>query len=298
MAINENQKAKPHAKRRHSWAFPLGLGIVALAIVGAITLVSFGINSVKKLTDKTALKTEYGIFVQNVIRNDPYPFDDISKANMSQLLDSAIWELIGNGKMEADKYEYSDTDPIGYRVPVKEVDFNFVKLFGSEISPLHDTILGSGYTFYFDTVTQEYTIPVTGISPIYMPQVYTIDKQGSSIILTVGFVGYGEWDMDELGWAIDPVPVKFMKITLRERSSTNKDIPEYYVGALQAAEEPDEATTDEEETDTTKAVTTQAVTTQTIETTGTDETTQTDETSESGDVTTVVQTDETTQTDD
>lgn len=272
MKENEKLEVIPQTKRGHRWAFPFGLSIAVLAVIGAITLVSFGVNSIKKVTDQTDLKREYAIFVKNVIRNDPSPFDDINKANMSQLLDSAIWDLIGTGDTAIGKYEYSENDPIGYRIPQDDIELCFVRLFGSEVKPQHETVLGAGYTFYYDAVTKEYTIPVTGISPIYVPRVYSIDKKGSSIILTVGFVGYGEWDTDDLGWHTDPEPVKFMKITLRERKTDNKDIPPYYVGALQATEAEDIAVSTAKKSTATQAPpTTQAETEQTIETAETDD---------------------------
>ncbi|HZK38964.1 MAG TPA: hypothetical protein VFD23_02280 [Clostridia bacterium] len=291
---HEKRKMKPQTKRTHRWAFPLGLGIGILAIIGAITLISFGINSIKQVTNKTALKKEYAVFIKNVVRNDPSPYDDISKANMSELLDAAIWDLIGTGNTAVGKYEYSENDPIGFRIPQDDIEFHFVRLFGSEVKPQHDAVLGAGYTFFYDAVAKEYTIPVTGISPIYAPEVYAIDKKGSSIILTVGFVGYGEWDTDELGWHTDPEPVKFMKITLRERKTDNPDIPPYYVGALQATEAEDIAVSTAKKSETTQTPpTTQAETEQTDQTAETDDT---GETVETGDTDNSTSTDETGET--
>lgn len=239
MEKNEKLQVSPLTKRKHRWAFPLGLSITVLAIIGAITLVSLGVNGIKKVADKTELKREYAIFIKNVIRNDPSTYDDISKADMSQLLDSAVWDLIRVGNLDAGKYTYSENEPIGYRIPQEDIEYCFIRLFGSEIKPEHNTVNGVGYTFTYDAVTKEYTIPVTGVSPIYVPEVYNIDKKGSSIILTVGFKGYGEWNLDDLGWNIDPDPVKIMKITLRERKTDKQDIPPYYVGALQATDATD-----------------------------------------------------------
>lgn len=282
MAENETLETRPGIKRTHRWAFPLGLGIALLAIIGAITLISFGVSGVKRVADKTKLKTEYAIFIKNVIRNDPSPFDDISTANVPQLLDCAIWDLVGNGDIEAGKYEYSESDPIGYRIPQEDIELSFARLFGNEIKPQHDTVLGAGYTFYYDAVTKEYTIPVTGVSPIYVPKVYTIDKKGRSIILTVGFVGYGEWDTNDLGWNTDPEPIKYMKITLRERKSDNKDIPPYYVGALQATDALEVAVETNKDSLTTQALPiTQPEITQ-PKTTQTDETSDDDQTDENG----------------
>lgn len=238
MAEKEKVDVRPQTRRTHPWAFPLGLGIALLAIVGAITLLSFGIKGIKFVTNQDGLKYDYAVFLKNVVRNDPSPFDDISKADMSQLLDSAVWELINKSKedLAKGKYMYSESEPIGYRLPQEEVEFCFVRLFGNEVKPLHDDVFGVGYTFFYDAATKTYTIPATDNAPIYVPKVHRIDKKGSSIILTVGYSGYGEWDVNDIGWNIHPEPVKFMKITLRERKTDTEGIPAYYVGALQATD--------------------------------------------------------------
>lgn len=277
---NKKAEMRPTTKRTHRWAFPFGLGIGVLAIIGAITLISFGVNSIKKVTDQTALKKEYAIFIKNVIRNDPRPYDDLKEAPMAQLLDAAIWDLIGTGDTTVGKYEYSENDPIGYRVPQEDIEVYFVRLFGSEIKPQHETILGAGYTFHYDAIAQEYTIPVTGISPIYVPTVSDIDKKGNSIILTVGFVGYGEWATDDLGWQVDPLPIKNMKITLRERKTDSKDIPPYYVGSLQAIVAEDIAISTAAKPTTTQAP--QTTQPDTEQTTTISELAQTDDTTETG----------------
>ncbi len=278
MAKNATLEAR--AKRTHPWAFPLGLGIAALAIVGVITLMTLGVQGIKYLTDKTPQKNAYAAFLQSVVRNDPSPFDDISKANMPQLLDAAIWNLIGTGASAFEKYEYSDSDPIGYIVPLEDVEASFVRLFGSEIKPLHATVLGAGYTFYYDAVTQEYTIPITGISPIYVPKVYEIEKKGSSIFLSVGFVGYNDWAVDKMGRQIEPKPVKVMKITLRERKTDDKNIPSYYIAALQAADADEIAVSTAKKSKQTMPETTLPV--ETTQVTETPETTEEPQTDESG----------------
>lgn len=288
MAENDKLEVRPQTRRTHPWAFPFGLSIALLAIVGAITLLSFGIKGIKHVTNQDKLKYDYAVFIKNVVRNDPSPFDDISKAGMSQLLDSAIWDLINKSKedMAKGEYKFSVTEPMGYQLPQEEVEFCFVRLFGSEVKPVHETVFGTGYTFFYDPTTKTYTIPATDNSPIYVPKVYAIDKKGSSIILTVGYWGYGEWDVNDIGWNVFPDPVKFMKITLRERKTDVEGIPAYYVGALQATEATDIAVSTVKKPDKTKPETT------VVDTTVAPVTSETSETGETGENTEPTVTDE------
>jgi hypothetical protein len=251
----------PRKRRSHPWAFPLGLVIIGLAVVGTVTLISYGVNGIKQLTDKSALKAEYEVFLKDVVRNDPKPFDDIKNADMSFLLDSAIWDFLVTAGFEEGKYEYSESEPIGYRVPADDIERHFIKLFGTEIEPVYAEVLGAGYTFAYDEATEFYTIPVTSSYPLYTAKVFNVDKKGGSIILTVGYLGFGEWEQDEKGRYIEPIPDKYMRITLRERATEIEGLPGYYVGAIQAtvAEDLPDATTKAPETTTAVPETTIAV---------------------------------------
>ncbi len=247
-------ETRPHRKRLHPWAFPLGLAVAALAIVGAITLISLGVNGIKELTDKSAQKAEYESFLTQVVRNDPDPFDDISKANMSQLLEAAIFEFLEASKNSTNTYEYSSVDPVGQIIPQDKIEEKFKKLFGSEVTPVHTTILGNGYTLYYDEAKKSYILPLTGIEPIYTPVVSAIDKKGNSIILTVGYVASGEWHQDERGRLNNPEPEKYMKITLRKPDTESG----YYISAIQETEALETADPNQKNKETQKTTTVEA----------------------------------------
>lgn len=229
-----HSEARPRRKRRHPWAFPLGLAIIALAVTGAVMLISTGVNEIKKLTDDSQLKTKYETFLAPVVMNDPDPFDDISKANMSQLLDATIWALLKSNP-DPDKYEYSEGNTVGIIVPKGDVEVQFERLFGTEVKPKHMTVEGNSYEFVYDEAKQSYIIPLTGVLPTYTPKVYKINKKGNSTILTVGYIGGSDWAQDEQGNFVAPKPGKYMKITLRENGKS------YYISAIQATDAPEAA---------------------------------------------------------
>lgn len=222
-------------KRRRTMA-AIGAIAIAFAIFGAATAVKLGFDGISKLTDKTASYLEYEKFLTPIVMNDPTPFDDISRANMQQLLDSAIWALL-RSDLDPDQYEYSEGENFGIIVPQSDIEVQFTKLFGSELKPVHGTITGGSYEFAYDEARQAYIIPITSVMPTYIPKVYDSEKKGSSIILTVGYLGGSEWEQDEQGNYITPEPDKYMKITLRE-SNTG-----YYLSAIQATDAPEAAPT-------------------------------------------------------
>ena len=81
-------KARPSRKKRRSWAFPLGLLVIVLVVAGVVAIVGAGVSGVKGVVERreNAMKEEYQKFIAPVIMNDPSPFDDLSQADIGQLM--------------------------------------------------------------------------------------------------------------------------------------------------------------------------------------------------------------------
>lgn len=206
-------------KVKNKLAFPIGIIAGILAIVGLITVINFTVDKVKDFTDKTAEKAEYEEMLKPVVMFDPDPFDDLTQADVSQLLNSAVWALLMS-EDGADKYPYSEGETFGIVVPQEDIESYFVSLFGTEIdiASLHSSIDMSEYEITYDAALKSYILPITGVESAYAPKVYDIEKQGSSKILSVGYIGNLAWAQIEDGEYSAPEPDKYMKITLRERS--------------------------------------------------------------------------------
>lgn len=241
------------AKKKNKLAFPIGIIAIILAVVGLITVISFSVDSVRSLTNKTAEKKEYEEMLAPVVMFDPDPFDDLTQADVSQLLNSAVWALLMSEE-GADKYPYSEGENFGIVVPQADIEQYFVSLFGTEIdiASVHSSIDMSEYDITYDAALKSYILPITGIESAYTPKVYDIEKQGSSLILSVGYIGNKAWVQIDDGEYTAPEPDKFMKITLRERSGgmmyvssiQSTDIQEV-IGTTQRREETEPVTVTE-----------------------------------------------------
>lgn len=218
-------------KGKNKLAFPIGIIAGILAIVGLITVINFTVDKVRDFTDKTAEKAEYEEMLKPVVMFDPDPFDDLTQADVSQLLNSAVWALLMS-EDGADKYPYSEGDTFGIVVPQADIEQYFVNLFGTEIdiASLHSSIDMSEYEITYDAALKSYILPITGVESAYTPKVYEIEKQGSSVILSVGYIGNRAWVQIEDGEYTAPEPDKYMKITLRERSGG------MYVASIQSVD--------------------------------------------------------------
>ena len=219
-------------KTKNKLAFPVGIIAGILAIVGLVTVINFTVDKINDLTDKTAEKAEYEEMLKPVVMFDPDPFDDLTQADVSQLLNSAVWALLMS-EDGADKYPYSEGETFGIVVPQEDIESYFVSLFGTEIdiASLHSSIDMSEYEITYDAALKSYILPVTGVESAYTPKVYDIEKQGSSKILSVGYIGSLAWAQIEDGEYTAPEPDKYMKITLRERSGGMM-----YVSSIQAVD--------------------------------------------------------------
>ncbi|MCR4925043.1 MAG: hypothetical protein K5917_02010 [Clostridiales bacterium] len=244
----DNENIARHQKK-HKWAFPIGLIITLLSLVGIVTLVFLSVKGIQKLTDKSDKMEEYETFLAPVVMFDPDAFDDVTQANQSQLIDIAIWSLLKDENLDPDKY-MSDA---GYLIiPQDDVKAQLIALFGNDVKFTHQTIDGYGYQFVYDSASGVYQIPITGVAPIYTPKVVNATNKVNTIVLTVAYLPSDQWKQDARGNMEAPSANKYMKITLR------KSAEGYYISALQATDAPETAATE---------ATTQPTTTQVAETT-------------------------------
>lgn len=201
-------------RKKSRLAIPIGFITIILAIVGLVTAVKGTVNFIKTKAESSSEKATYEKFLEPVVMFDPDTFDDLTKADKSQLLYSAIWSLL----RDEDGMNKYAIDQGGIRVPQTDVEEAFTTLYGSEINPasLHSTVDMSGYDISYDSALQAYIIPITGVESAYMPKVVSIEKKGSSVILEVGYINQRAW-ADMNGDTVSaPEPDKYMKITLRE----------------------------------------------------------------------------------
>lgn len=216
---------------KNKLAFPIGIVAIVLAVIGLVSVVRFAVDSIGRLGDDTEEKKQYEEMLLPVVMFDPDPFDDLTHADISQLLNSAVWSLLMSEE-GTEKYPYSEGEVFGIIVPQEDIAKHFVKLFGNEIdiASMHGMIDMSAYDIVYDAALKSYILPVTGVESAYTPRVYEIEEQGSSVILSVGYIANKAWAEIADSEYKTPEPDKYMKITLRERSGG------MYISSIQAVD--------------------------------------------------------------
>ena len=195
-----------NSTKKQKWAFPVGLLVVILAAIGLITVVVAGVKGVDIAIDKTKRYEEYEKILTPVVLIDPDSFDDVTKAQMSQLMEISIWSLLKNDNAP-DNFESNDN---GLAIPKSAVEEEFIEIFGTEVTPVHGTIEGYGIDFVYDIVSETYTVPLTGVTPIYTPDVVDISKTTDTVVLTVACIAGNAWEQGENGEMKAPSPDKYI----------------------------------------------------------------------------------------
>lgn len=218
----------------------LGTIVIILVVIGLVSVIRFGAEKVKNLTDDGELRVKYEEYLAPVIMNDPKAFDDVTRADQNELIGIAIWSYLKG--IQPDDLEYVDE---GMLLPKENVERTFISLFGTDVKPAHTTVDGGeGVEFVYDETRSAYIIPITGITPIYTPDVVDISKKGTTLILTVGYLAGAEWVQAKDGSMQAPVPAKYMRISLREISEGV-----YYISAIQSVVAADYVTRTEKQTE-------------------------------------------------
>lgn len=222
---------RPRRKKRRPWGFPLGVAVIVLSIIGAITVVSSAVGFIRTHTDKSAQLEKYNEYLAWVVANDPDSFDDITKANPEQLREIAILSLLYDD-LSTDDYELS---PEGLLIPAYDVETYYKKYFGTSFPIQHGNVSGLGYSFTYDAGSQLYTVPLTGVVPPFSPRVVSFTSSRGAVVLTVGYISGGDLSVSADGKLTPAEPVKYMKITLRREAGDN------VIAAIQATTPPETA---------------------------------------------------------
>ena len=209
-------------KRTHKWAFPLGLLIVALAVVGAVSLAYMAIGGLQTLLDNPAERAEFEHFLANIVARDPDPFDSPERVqeNVGQLLDIALWALLR--REDNNPADFPMDDDGNLVIPQEVAAEKFRLLFGID-PPAHATVEGDMFDFIYDPDEQVYRVPIAGELVIFIPRVTNVSRTGGRVYLTVDYLSYGDWNLDATNRPQELIPVKTMEIILIEQD--NEDVP-------------------------------------------------------------------------
>ena len=211
-------------KRRKALNYFVGALLVLFVAIGVFSTVRFFTGKAQHLSIRGRQFEQYRVMLRPVVMNDPSAFDDVTLANENELLSIAIWNILMQDP-DPDNYEFVEGEML---LPKAEVEESLHTLFGADVAVSHKTVDGGGVSFGYSEKKNCYTIPITGITPLYTPQIENIEMKNERVLLTVGYLSGEDFTQNEKGEIVTPEPAKRMLVTLRR----GKD-DRFFISALQ-----------------------------------------------------------------
>lgn len=213
------EKAKKHisSKRKHKYAATVGAVLIALAVLGTISLCSILINLGARVLDNTSQKEAFEWKIYPLLMFDPATFEDPSQLEEVFVLKTSLWSTLLENRT---KYAYDDNGML--LVPASDLDVAAKRLYGSAVVLKHQTF-SEGYDFFylFDEETNTYSVPIMGQTAGYAPKVVDISKNGNLYTLIVGYVAPTTlWNVSEDG-SKESVPDKYLYYDLEKLDGGN-----------------------------------------------------------------------------
>lgn len=218
---------------RYRYGIFVGSLVLILALVGvAFIAAQAGMRIHSALTDDSRQRA-YDKFLTVAVAQDPQPFESPDKADPDFVLNASIWKtMTENGS------SYTSYDDAGRTiVPLGDVADACRELFGPKCSlqPKNPTT----ETFYtYDSAKAQFHISLYSLESTYEPYTETIQKDGDSTVLHVGYVSPSDPTRTQSGAssgvssaAGKPTPTKYMDYVLKTDPSTKKE----YIYAVRKA---------------------------------------------------------------
>ena len=199
-------------KRTHKYAATIGAVLIALAVIGTLSVCSILINLGARVLDNSRQKESFEWKIYPLLMLDPAVFEDPNQLDKEVILKSALWSTLLENRT---KYEYDENGML--LVPASDLDVAAKKLYGSKVSLEHKTF-SEGYDFFYlyDEETNRYSVPIMGQTASYVPKVIEIDKNGDIYTLIVGYVAPTTlWNVSEDG-SSESVPDKYLYYDLEK----------------------------------------------------------------------------------
>lgn len=212
-----NAKRIISKRRTHKYAATIGAVLIALALIGAISVCSALFNLGARVLDNTRQKEAFEWKIYPLLMFDPATFEEPNQLDEVFILKTSLWSALLENRT---KYSYDENGML--LVPASDLDVAAKSLYGENVSLKHQTF-SEGYEFFYiySEDTNTYSVPISGQSASYVPKVVEIRKSGSEYTLIVGYVAPTTlWNVSEDG-SSESVPDKYMYYVLEKLENGN-----------------------------------------------------------------------------
>ena len=172
------------APRPNKFYLIFAIFIIVMSIVGIISTVQFGVQTVNEIKNQTSLKNEIALFLYPVVTVDPPEFKTTEEIPSTVVVESAIWRVILTG----DNSNYEKLYNTYMYVPAVDVEFSIKTLYGNTVEIQHQTVGSASNAFTYIEDMNSYLVPISPRYTAYSPVVTEISNVGELYTVTVDYM--------------------------------------------------------------------------------------------------------------
>ncbi len=178
-------QAAPEKKKNkaQTFYFLVGLFFTVMSVIGIVVTAKSVINFAKNVSDDSKQKQEFAKYIYPVVVTDPAAFESVNDLSDEAIIKAALWDII----IYDDSAKYTKDASNNMYVPYIQVENHAKSLFGTT-NIVHATVVFSEeLTFFYDSESRMYKVPVSPQLFPNSPVVSEIDKVGERYTLTVDY---------------------------------------------------------------------------------------------------------------
>lgn len=176
--------AEVKAERPNKFYLVFAIFIITMSIIGVISTVRFGIQTVNEIANQTSLKNELALFLYPIVTVDPPEFSETEEIPASVIVESAIWRIILTG----DNSNYEKLYNTYMYVPAVDVEFSIKSIYGNSAQIVHQTVGSTSSSFTYDENMNSYLVPISPRYTAYSPVVTDVSNIGELYTVTVEYM--------------------------------------------------------------------------------------------------------------
>ena len=199
--------------KRNSY-LAIGVVVSVLALIGFVSSVLFVKGIAEGIANNTKQKEEFKSIVYPLVIIDSPEFDDINQLSPDSVINAAIWDILLHGDIS--KYEESYEN---ITIPQADVELHATKLFGKNLTFKHRDVGDISLTFYYNSETKSYTVPVTPEFFSYSPVIRNVSKSGDTYDVAVGYLAPAPSWVEERDKELATLPEKYVIVKLKKEDN-------------------------------------------------------------------------------
>lgn len=196
--------------KRNSY-LAIGVIVSVLALIGFASSVIFINQIAESVANNTKQKEEFKSVVYPLVIIDSPEFDDITQLSPDSMISAAIWDILLHGDISKYEEVYENIT-----IPQADVELHATKLFGKNLTFKHKDVGDVSLTFYYNSETKSYTVPVTPEYFSYSPVIRNVAKNGDAYDVAVGYLAPAPSWVEERDKELATLPEKYVIVKLKK----------------------------------------------------------------------------------